>query len=395
MRNFASSTTDGWSPSSNLISDGVGNLYGVTLFGGTFNEGSVYELSPNSDGSWSEAVLYSFCTDYPNCTDGRGPVGGLVFDSLGNLYGTTFQGGNSCSQSPYGCGVVFELSPPTLRGGAWTYMNLHMFCSVSACQDGAVSYAPLALDSAGNIYGTAEQGGTQNSGVVYELLPSSGGWSETVLYSFCSQGNGYICPDGAGPQTGVSFDNSGNMYGDTVTGGSAQERGGGVLYKLSFVSGAWTEAVIRAFNAPKGGYGPSGPVTIDSQGNLYIALFFGGYVNGASGKGVIKRLDFNGSTREFVFDGANGEGPSGVQLGTRRPLAYGITSFPLKSYNGNVYQISVTGKETILHTFCESPGCLDGQYPQGGLYEDSDGNLYGTASSGGTHGLGVAFEITP
>jgi uncharacterized repeat protein (TIGR03803 family) len=127
---------------------------------------------------------------------------------------------------------------------------------------------------------------------------------------------------------------------------------------------------------------------------IYVTLFFGGNVNGVIGTGVTETITQSGKVRAFAFDGVDGNGPDGILVDTQRNLGFGITSFPLKSFNGNVYQINREGKETILHTFCQA-GCSDGQYPVGGLLEDAAGTLYGTTNSGGENGVGVVFEITP
>jgi hypothetical protein len=167
LYSFGAAHSDAAYPSSNLITDSTGNLCGVAFGGGAWGEGAVYELTPGTAGSWTESVLYSFCSDFPNCTDGEDPDGGLIIDSEGNLYGTTYRGGiKPCPASQEGCGVAFELSPPTILGGVWTYTNLHTFCAVGQCEDGAQAYGSLAFDSSGNIFGTTNQGGQQNDGTV-------------------------------------------------------------------------------------------------------------------------------------------------------------------------------------------------------------------------------------
>jgi hypothetical protein len=147
--NFNGPPTDGSSAVGNLISDAAGNLYGVTAFGGTSSVecgfaginacGVAFELSPGSGGSWIESILYNFCSS-ANCNDGAIPIGSLVADSVGNLYGLAASGGIPCAKNSLGCGVAYELSPPSVPGGAWTYSVIYAFCSVlngAICSDGA------------------------------------------------------------------------------------------------------------------------------------------------------------------------------------------------------------------------------------------------------------------
>jgi uncharacterized repeat protein (TIGR03803 family) len=401
LYNFGSNPNDGVFGGYTLVSDLAGKLYGVTSEGGTMDGGIVFELSPNSDGSWSETTLYSFCSSYSSCPSGGSPTGALVLDQAGNLYGMTSYGGQYC---PYvvnvmGCGVVFELSPPS-TGGGWTYSVLYSFCSVGEfCEDGGVPLDPLTLDESGNLYGTTELGGGNEAGTVFELSPTSGGWTETVLYSFCSlQQNGY-CLDGAGPVWGVTFDKSGNLYGTTFGGGDTGSKAGGSLYKLTLGPGGWTESLLLTFKLPKGGYSADpGPVSIDPTGAVYTTLGQGGnYGKGAQhGYGAVGRLGTNGRTDAFLFDGTDGQGPfNGVVVDDRRHVLYGTTGG--QYFVGNVFQIDSLGRETTLYTFCAQPGCTDGNNP-GGLLEDKLGNLYGTTLYGGNQGgegYGVVFELTP
>src|SRR5271168_3708065 len=163
---FGGAPNDGAVSKGSLISDSAGNLYGTTSAGGDSTApvcfggcGTIFELSPNGDGTWSEVVLYSFCANYSGftCPDGASPEAGLVFDSKGNIYGTTSQGGIQCALNSAGCGAVFELSPPALPGGNWTESVLHTFCSNynnSQCLDGNFPSSPLTIDASGNLYGT-------------------------------------------------------------------------------------------------------------------------------------------------------------------------------------------------------------------------------------------------
>ncbi|MGA9355104.1 MAG: choice-of-anchor tandem repeat GloVer-containing protein, partial [Terriglobales bacterium] len=177
--------TDGANPYASVVFDAADNLYGTTYQGGDYTSGTVFELTPNGSGGWTEKVLHSF----GNGTDGADPYASLIFDTFGNLYGTTYQGG------VYGLGTVFELTP---KRGGWREKVVHSF---GAGTDGANPYASLVFDAAGNLYGTTYQGGVYSSGTAFELTPKGGGgWREKILYSF---GN---VPDGADPYASMVFD---------------------------------------------------------------------------------------------------------------------------------------------------------------------------------------------
>lgn len=402
---FGSIANDGFEPVSGLIFDGNGNLYGTTEAGGSGSipSGTVFKLSPNEDGTWSETIIYSFCS-ISGCTDGAAPVAGLVFDQGGNLYGTTIGGGTNYCQSAQGnCGTVFELSPPTAQGGAWTETVLYNFCSEGlkgGCQDGAEPTSQLTIDDSGNLYGTTTTGGTGGmnnvccwGGTVFELSQKGGGWTHTILYNFCATGKDDICPDGAGPQAGVRFDRAGNLYGTTQGGGDLKAAGGGTLYKLSRGSNGWVETVLTGSGVPpQKGCCPLGEVTLDGSGNLYSTFSFGGAnFNG----GVFRYSAKSNEFATFSFNGTNGQTPSaGVLLDPKNAVLYGTTRRNAQG-SGNVFQIVAPAEETVLYNFCSQPNCADGATPLGDLISDSDGNLYGTASLGGANDQGVVFEVTP
>lgn len=355
LYNFCSATncSDGGNPAGALLIDAKGNLYGTAQGGGGGANGSggvVFELSPTSKG-WKETVLYSFCAER-HCADGYFPNSKMIWDSAGNLYGTTVLGGDGSK----GSGVVFELS----RGShGWTETVLYWFCQQTNCADGSQPWSGLVFDSAGNLYGTTYLGGIgilncdkfrQSCGVVYELTPGSGGWTESVLYNFCS---GASCADGASPYATLIFDAKGNLYGTTVGGGNATcqlfAHGCGVVFELTPSGGTWTESVLHTFTAVNDGANPYGPLLLDSHGNLSGTTFFGGNFPecyAGLGCGVVFQLT---------------------------PVAGG------------------GWKDMIRYTFTAG---ADGGFPQGGLTADSLGNLYGLATWGGTSTFGVAFELS-
>jgi uncharacterized repeat protein (TIGR03803 family) len=394
LYNFDTAPNDGLFGIGNLVADAAGNLYGLTQGGGTMNGGTIFELSPNSDGSWSETILYNFCDFYQNSCPSGGGATGLTIDSKGNLYGDT-----CCGGANGGGGVVFELSPST--GGVWTYTVLYNFCTIQEgyCEDGNSASGQVALDASGNIYGTAEGGGKNGKGVVFELSAQSNGWTETILYNFCSVG-GSDCLDGAEPQTGVTLDKSGKLYGTTHAGGSANScAAGGVVFGLSPGVDGWTEQVLGVF--PEVNcvyYSDPGPVSIDPAGNLYTTFTFYEIIHeGVYSNGAVIELSRNGKQRVFRFDGVDGSGPlSGVTIDVHRMVVYGTTAGGFEG-PGNVFQIDSSGAETVLYNF-QSGDPAQGYLPAGGVLEDRSGNLYGTTlygGSGGDGGAGVVYEVIP
>src|SRR5580704_16742903 len=234
LYNFCSQNNcaDGMVPSSGVIRDGSGNLYGAAFGGNTCTVGAllptcgvVFELTPNG----TETVLHTFCSQLRNntCADGQAP-NGLIMDAAGNLYGTAEFGGpgsgadQGCALNVVECGVVFELTPNQTRT-AWTETVLYNFCSKSNCSDGRAPNTSLIMDGAGNLYGTAaggnSTGGLGGAGVAFELTANQArtAWTETVLYNFCSQNN---CSDGTSPVGGLTMDAAGNLYGTTEFGGT-------------------------------------------------------------------------------------------------------------------------------------------------------------------------------
>jgi uncharacterized repeat protein (TIGR03803 family) len=244
---------DGGDPSAPIM-DGLGNLYGAALAGGSYGAGIVFELTSGS-GGWGETILHSF-----DGADGYFPYAALTFDGAGNLYGTTFRGG------AYGGGLVFKLKHAT--DGLWKESALYSFCADGppACGDGVGPYAGVVLSGSGNLYGTTTQGGGNTCGettcgTIFRLTPTrSGGWKHTVLYAFPDPG------DGSFPTGGVIVDKAGNLYGATVGGGIG---GFGVVYKLApQPGGKWKYTVLHRFHGSDGGQ-PLGGLTFDGKGSLY------------------------------------------------------------------------------------------------------------------------------
>jgi uncharacterized repeat protein (TIGR03803 family) len=402
---FGGEPNDGSYPFSDLVFDRAGNLYGTTEYGGNsmastcagLGCGTVFKLSPNEDGTWTNTVIYNFCSDYSGgmCIDGAFPKAGLIMDANHNLYGTTYGGGSQpCPRFSGGCGTVFRLAP----AATWTENVLYDFCSNQVnllCLDGALPLSRLTSDTAGNLYGTTTQGGPGGSGgIVFELMPHGSGFSESILHSFCQNPLGTACPDGTEPRAGVVFDKLGNLYGTTQAGGTQSGTGGGVVYRLTPAADGWNETALFTFYPPfNSGAEPLGEVSVDGLGRLYGTFSLGG----KNDLGGIFRLSArnDGSYRSFSLDGSDGYFPAaGVLLdGTHRAL-YATTSGNDQGA-GSIIQIMAPAQEKILYTFCSEPGCVDGAFPWDRLISDGAGNLYGTTEEGGADGVGVVFEITP
>jgi uncharacterized repeat protein (TIGR03803 family) len=264
---------DGQLPYSSLTFDSAGNLYGTTSLGGSANEGTLFELQPAGVNS-TLTVLH----DFAGGKDGGQPYSGVIFDSQGNLYGTTSSDGITDASG----GTVYQLTP----GGTATV--LHSFSDISdrCCkkngglftQDGGFPYGNLALDTAGNIYGTTVFGCTSSQGgALFQLSPPAAGktkWTETLPHCFVGNSNLNKHVDGSSPMGGVVIDEAGNLYGTTEGGGTT---GDGAVYEVSPPAAgkkAWKERLLLSFDSADGG-GPFGTLIADTQGNLYGTASFG------------------------------------------------------------------------------------------------------------------------
>jgi uncharacterized repeat protein (TIGR03803 family) len=232
---------DGWELYACLIFDPAGNLYGTTRSGGTYGDGTVFQLTPNTAAGWTERVLHHFNGGNDHHQDGWAPMAGLTLDLAGNLYGTTSSGGAGDA------GTVFQLTHN--KDGSWTESLLHSFNG----NDGFDPFASLIFDQAGNLYGTTESN-------VFKLTPNGdGSWTESVLHSF----NG---KDGLQSFACLIFDPAGNLYGTTASGGAY---GNGTVFKLKPTGkGGWKETVLHSFNNNPGA-APFAGLIFDGHGSLY------------------------------------------------------------------------------------------------------------------------------
>ncbi len=360
---------DGHNPHGSLVFDTQGNLFGTT-YGGGSGYGTVFELTPNGAGGWQETQIHRF-----NGQDGIGPIGNLIFDAAGNLYGTVTQFG------PKGKGAVFELTPT--GSGTWRESILHAFAGGS---DGAGPVGGLVFDSAGNLYGVTMEGGVSNLGTVFELSPSGSAWREKILHSFDGTDGGFAF---AGP----AMDSQGNLYGTT----SGENTGGGYgsVFELTPTSsGAWQVSRLHIFIGLDGAQPYSTP-TLDGAGNVYVTTNAGGTLGWGN---VVKLTPISGGWNETAIysftGGADGAGPfAGVTMDASGNL-YGTTQIA-GGGSGTVFRLTRSAAGTWGLTMLFRFDGVDGGQSSGGVILDGQGNLYGTASTGGTSRFGVVFEITP
>jgi hypothetical protein len=423
---------DGATPAGGVVFDQAGNLYGATTNGGANNClgitqcGTVYELTPPAKKSdpWTETVLYVFKGVTNN--DGETPVGGVIFDQAGNLYGTTAYGGSGGCQlfgGRVGCGTIYELVPPQKQGDPWTEKVIYNFLSG---KDGYFPWGDLTFDKQGNLYGATQYGGGYGScnapyyqycGTVFMLAPpkiKGGKWIERVLYSFKGVKAGKQFGDGANPNGGLVLDAKGAIYGTTYFGGNnvrGQCEGGsggtgcGIVFKLTppnGKSGTWTETMLHRFNGEDGSNSAAG-VVFDAKGNLYGTTSFG-----PGPYGLIFELkkpsgnvhSWTEAMLHLFTDGYDGTNPTagivfdhygnlfGTALGGG---VHGGVIFRLKAPKNGTFQF------TVLYNLHGTP---DGDHPAAGLIFDSNGTVYGTTEWGGTGqgcqgGCGAVFEVSP
>jgi len=397
---------DGTGPqSAGVIADAQGNLYGVTMGGGANALGAVFELSPQQNGTWTETLLYSFLN---NGVDGASPVGSLILDTQGNLYGATAQGGSADD------GTVYELTPS--RSGPWKETILHDFnCHTS--KDGCRPDSSLIFDQAGNLYGetaigACTQGGGIDCGTIFDLSPSAGSWTETIIHRFRG---GLTAKGGSAPGSGMIWDKDGSLYGVCSTGGPW---GWGLVWELDpGKNGKWQETVLWEFgpavnNPPRGG-GPDSSLVMDNAGNLYGVTPYGG--GGPGGGGVVYELSPGSKgwketvLHKFFESKTDSDGMYANSLaidatGNLYGTAYaggGVGEPRCPDWFmgcGVVFELTPASegkwKETILHRFKNDSGDGDGGEPwPDRLLLDSDGNIYGTTQRGGDANSGTVFEI--
>jgi uncharacterized repeat protein (TIGR03803 family) len=374
-----SNTGDGAIPVAGLTVDQAGNLYGTTSqYDGP---GTVFQMKLKN-GAWIFSTLYQFAFG-----DGIMPQGRPVFGPGGALYGTNTEGGSgNCN---FACGTVYSLRPAqTICRTSHCPWSATLLTSFNG-QDGAYPYyVDPAFDTAGNLYGTSFWGGSCNQGAVFQLTRSTGGeWTAASIHDFDG------LPDGSLPESGVTLDAAGHVYGTTAGGGESNY---GTVYRLTPSGSGWTETILYSFHAGADGGIPVGGVVFDHAGNLYGTTMIEGSGNG----GTVFKLSPSGGS--WVFSTIYSFPSISYQPGPRDTLSidsagnlYG-TSYGDGIYGyGNVFKLSPGSPQwtyTDLHDFTDGN---DGGYPIGGVSMDGYSDLYGTASAGGQNSKGVVWEITP
>jgi uncharacterized repeat protein (TIGR03803 family) len=373
---------DGEYPSTELVVDGAGNLYGTTVQGGDVGGGTVFQLAP-SGGGWTHTVLYSFTGG----ADGGQPYGGVTLDAEGNLYGTAVVGGTGGACPEDGCGVAYKL---TKSGGSFTQSVIHNFTGRS---DGYGPGSGLTLDDEGNLYGMTPTGGTYGVGVIYELKAhSSGNYGLRVIHTFTGGRDGGTASAGR-----LLFDDAGSLYGVATVGGA---HGAGVAFELRKTpTGKWRLRTLYAFKGdPDAGF-PYGGLIFDEAGNLYGTTYY----DGAHEMGAVYQLSPSpGEWKERVLHSFEGGSDGSFSISTLVMDAaghlYGTTSEggAAGCGCGTIFRLARgtdgTWTESVAHRFTNVP---DGAFAYNGMAADSAGNFYGTTVHGGADGEGAIYEFTP
>jgi hypothetical protein len=413
--------TDGSVPAGGVVFDKQGNLYGLTIYGGSTACppgwcGTFYQLSPppQEGGNWTETVLYVFKGHNQN--DGSSPSGSLIADDSGNFYGVTGYGGSGpcvLFGTATGCGTVFELNPPKTKGGKWTEKVLYNF---QGGNDGDLPTGPLVFDSAGNLYGATEFGGGKGTtcdvfyggtcGTVFKLSPpktKGGKWTERVLHSFAGG------TDGAVPNGALVLDSQGAAYGTTLTGGNqgcknSSGIGCGTAYELMPPANGQSmrrEMMLHRFTGKADGGSPLAGLTLGKNSDLSGTAGGGG----SQGLGVVFQLAAHSGGRwiESVLhnftDNIHGRGPAS-------PLAFdGLgnlcgSALGGEHFRGVLFRLSArTGGGWVFSDTYSFAGPPDGSYPSASIIHQL-GRIYSTTQGGGTGqecqgGCGTVFESTP
>jgi uncharacterized repeat protein (TIGR03803 family) len=376
---------DGEYPSTDLVVDASGNLYGTSVQGGANGSGTVFRLSPSASG-WTHTVVYNFTGQ----ADGGQPYGGVVLDAQGNnLYGTAVVGGthrgSPCIDS--GCGVAFKL---TQSGGSWHQSVIHTFTG------GSDGYGPgngLTLAKDGSLFGMTPTGGTHGLGIIYQLNPgASGTWKLKVIHAF-SGGD-----DGATGSAGrLLLDGAGGLFGVSTVGGA--HGAGAAFHVTQDPSGRWKLTPIYEFNGvPDAGF-PYGGLIFDGSGNMYGTSYY----DGANNLGSVYELSPTptGGWTERVLHSFTGGGDGNYSISTLASVAgnlYGTTSEGGAGCScGVIFKLTPSAHghwtQTVVYRFPGPPGAA---FAYNGMAADSTGrHLYGTTVHGGTTNDGAIYQFTP
>jgi uncharacterized repeat protein (TIGR03803 family) len=359
-------------PNGALVQATNGDLYGLSPEGGAQSLGSVFKITTGG----TLTTLYSFCAQ-TNCTDGWDPVYSLVLATSGDLFGLTEAGGADDS------GTFFKITP---NG---TLTSLQSFCAVPGCLEGEY-LNPLVRGTNGDFYFTTEANGTENSGTVSRFTPEG---TLTTLYNFGCGETG--CPGGRTPFAGLIQDTNGNFYGTTEYGGNGNP-GSGTLFKIT---AGGTLTTLYTFCAQSGcpdGANPTGALVQATNGDLYGTTTYGG--SGSPGSGTFFKFANGKLTTLYTFCTQSGC-PDGTSAGYPLIQAtdgnfYGTNTSGGANGRGTIFKITPAGVLTTLYSFCAQSGCTDGEIPNAGLMQHTNGILYGTTQFGGANGAGEIFSLS-
>jgi uncharacterized repeat protein (TIGR03803 family) len=369
IHNFSSSSGGGVNPSGGLLLDSAGNLYGTAL------DGTLFEFSPNGSGGWNYKVLCKCSATYG--------YGSLVMDKSGNLYGATFWG------------QIYQYSPGGSSG--WVATLLYTFSGPSGSGP-----SPLSMDESGNLYGIYGSGGTHGKGYVFKLSQQSNGtWAVSHVHDFAgSDGAAYAEDNAYTLLGGLVVDSAGNLYGTANQGGVTAKcpSGCGVVFELLKSNGQWTYKVLHTFSGSDG-MNPDASLLISAAGDLYGTTTSGG----SKGFGVVFKVTKGGQTTTlYNFTNANGDGayPNSPLIMDSEGNLFGTTEAGGGSGTctvenvtgcGSVFELTPNGNTYSRSILAKFSGRWGGGFP-GGVTMGLDGHIYGIAEVGGNSNMGVFFE---
>lgn len=386
LHSFKNAGIDGSGPLGTLVIDKTGNLYGTTISGGARVADCVFDIYGGGCG-----VVFRLTPDghltvlhsFEGGSDGTNPGAGLVMDEAGNLYGTT-EGGKPKTKYESNVATVFAITTDNAE------MVLHDFSPNDSAQ-GEFPVSSLVIGTDGNIYGTTELGGRPcadslyGCGTVFQITPSG---DESVLYTFTGG------KDGASPKAGLLLDTKGDLYGTTALGGTF---GLGTVFELTPSGNGWSKTIIQNFGGVLGS-GPQGNLVFDPNGNIYGTTVYGGtYTWGCV---FMLQSSPNGWKEKVIYSftgGADGKYPYAGLVFDNKGHLYSTTQAGGTYGEGTVFELIRTSSgwsETVLHSF-NGNSQPEGAEPYSGVVFDSQGNLYGTTSAGGgVEGSGTVFKLT-
>lgn len=370
--------TNGVFPYAGLVQGPNGNFYGTTGGGGSYGNGTVFEVTP----AGQVTTLYSFCSQ-PSCSDGATPWG-LMLATNGNFYGITSSGGTDQT------GTIFEITP------AGQLTTIYRFCSQPECDDGVYPEGTLVQARNGNFYGTTSRGGINGTGTVFEVTAKG---ELTTLHSFSYEGSD---ADGNYP-SGLVQATNGNLYGTTYEGGDSPDcgiaQGCGTAFEMTPAGELTTIYTFCArVHCTDGGL-PGGLIEV-TNGSLYGTTSQGGanvdcsfYLCGT----VFEMTPAGRLTTIYTFCAqpkcADGQSPFGLLQATDGNFYGTADTFDVSNY-GTIFALTAKGELTTLYNFCTQNNCADGEKPHAGMLQGTDGVFYGTTTGGGTYGDGVVFSLS-